>query len=47
MDYIHQNPLQEKWNLAQTPEKYYFSSAQFYEEGIDNFGFLTHYRDRC
>ncbi|MEQ9101699.1 MAG: transposase [Imperialibacter sp.] len=46
MDYIHLNPLQEKWSLALTPEDYKWSSAKFYEEGIDEFGILTHYSDR-
>jgi len=46
LDYIHYNPLQEHWNLATTPENYYWSSAKYYEEGIDDFNFLTHYKDR-
>lgn len=46
LDYIHLNPLQEKWNLVKHPEDYKWSSAGFYETGIDNFGFLTHYRER-
>lgn len=41
--YIHNNPLQEKWNLAKEPTDYKYSSAKFYETGIDDFGFLTHY----
>jgi REP element-mobilizing transposase RayT len=46
LDYIHLNPLQEHWNLAQYPEDYIWSSAKFYETGADDFGFLTHYMDR-
>lgn len=46
LDYIHANPLQERWNLAMAPEEYEWSSAGFYETGIDQFGFLTHYMDR-
>jgi len=46
IDYTHLNPLQERWNLANSPETYYWSSASFYEKGVDEFGFLTHYRDR-
>ena len=42
-DYIHHNPLQHKWQLAQYPEDYKYSSARFYETGIDEFGLLTHY----
>lgn len=41
LDYIHNNPLQEKWNLAETPEDYIWSSASYYETGIDKFGFLS------
>jgi len=46
IDYIHDNPLQEKWNLAQYPEDYFWSSASFYSGDIDPFHFLTHYRER-
>lgn len=46
LDYIHYNPLQEKWNLATIPEDYYWSSARFYETGNDHFGFMSHYMDR-
>lgn len=43
IDYIHNNPLQQHWNLSTTPEDYYYSSASFYKNGVDNFGFLSHY----
>lgn len=46
IDYIHNNPLQERWNLATRPEDYPWSSAKFHETGEDEFGFLAHYRDR-
>ena len=46
LDYIHLNPLQTHWNLTERPEEYQFSSAQFYETGKDDFGFLTHYKER-
>jgi putative transposase len=42
MAYIHNNPLQEKWSMAEFPEDYEYSSARFYETGIDKFGFLEH-----
>jgi len=45
LNYIHNNPVQQKWKLAQLPEEYNFSSAKFYETGIDDFGFLTHYQE--
>ena len=46
LHYIHFNPLQTHWNLAKRPEEYYWSSALFYENGIDNFGFLTHFKKK-
>ncbi len=46
LEYIHLNPLQEKWNLVEFPEDYRWSSARFYETGEDEFGILTHYMDR-
>lgn len=46
VNYIHNNPLQERWNLAARPEEYAWSSAQFYETGLNDFGFLTDYRER-
>lgn len=45
LDYIHNNPLQEKWNLAKRPEEYTYSSAEYYEIGIDKRNILTHYLD--
>jgi putative transposase len=43
LDYIHNNPLQEKWKLSTYPEDYKYSSARFYETGENDFGLLTHY----
>jgi putative transposase len=40
LDYIHWNPV--KAGLCKLPEEYYYSSALFYDTGIDNWGFLTH-----
>lgn len=45
IDYIHENPLNGKWNLSETPEAYKYSSAQFYIENTSDFDFLTHYMD--
>src|SRR6266496_2619678 len=42
LNYIHQNPV--KAGLCNNPEEYYYSPAKFYETGIDDFGFLTHFR---
>ena len=44
LDYSHNNPLQEKWQLCLLPEQYHYSSARFYQTGIDNWGFLSHWR---
>ena len=44
LDYIHHNPCQLKWNLADLPENYYWSSASFYELQDNRFPWLTHYR---
>jgi REP element-mobilizing transposase RayT len=41
LNYIHYNPV--KAGLCNLPEEYYFSSAKFYENGIDDFGFIEHY----
>ena len=41
LDYLHYNPV--KANLCNLPEDYHFSSALFYEKGIDHFGFIEHY----
>lgn len=39
-DYIHVNPLNKNWQLAKDDLGYYYSSARFYETGLDEFGFL-------
>lgn len=44
LNYIHNNPIKEKWSLANLPEDYRFSSASFYKTGFDEFNFLTHFR---
>ena len=38
--YIHQNPV--KAGLCSLIESYKYSSARFYETGIDEFGFIEH-----
>jgi putative transposase len=43
LEYIHWNPV--KAGLCNAPEDYRYSSAKFYETGVDNWGFLTHYRE--
>lgn len=43
LNYMHYNPTQVHWELCQYPEEYKYSSAKFYERGINQFGFLSHY----
>ncbi len=43
LEYIHWNPVQG--GICNLPEEYNYSSARFYETGIDNWGFLSHYKE--
>jgi putative transposase len=36
LNYIHRNPVHERWRLSGVPEDYHYSSALFYETGVDN-----------
>ena len=45
MDYIHNNPVQGKWMLGESPLDYKYSSARFYEIGESEFKFLSHYME--
>ncbi|MFD2919640.1 hypothetical protein ACFS6H_07985 [Terrimonas rubra] len=45
LNYIHLNPVRGKWNLSASYLDYDFSSARFYEYGVDRFGFLHHLFD--
>ena len=45
LNYTHFNPCQPHWGLADKPEDYKYSSAKFYETGIKDFDFLTHFND--
>jgi REP element-mobilizing transposase RayT len=40
LHYIHMNPLAPHWQLANDPNNYYWSSARFYEQGVNEFVFL-------
>ena len=40
LNYIHFNPVNGKWALAKDDLDYYYSSARFYENGVNEFGFL-------
>ena len=35
LNYIHNNPLQERWSLCEKVEDYRFSSAKYYFAGED------------
>jgi REP element-mobilizing transposase RayT len=41
LEYIHNNPIQHKWHLAEIPEDYRYSSARFYVSGHDELGIIT------
>jgi len=45
LQYLHDNSLAEHWQLTDDPAKYYYSSAKYYETGIDDFGFLNNMLD--
>jgi len=45
LNYIHLNPVREKWSLCKLPEEYRWSSARFYSTGQDEFNILTQFRD--
>ena len=40
LNYLHFNPVNKDWKLSKDDLDYYYSSARFYENGIDEFGFL-------
>ncbi len=45
LNYMHNNPIQEKWKLADTPQNYKHSSAAFYGEQPMMYSFnLQHYK---
>ncbi len=45
LDYIHDNPIKDKWSLSICPEDYKWSSAGFYLNGEDSFELTSHYKD--
>jgi putative transposase len=47
LDYLHNNPVQPKWQLCKLPDEYFYSSALFYETGGKerSFNILTHFRE--
>jgi REP element-mobilizing transposase RayT len=45
LDYIHNNPLAEHWQLASDPCRYKYSSASYYEMNDASFSFLKDLRE--
>jgi len=45
IDYVYNNPLQEKWQLVSSTELYEWSSASFYICEDKRFSFITDFRD--
>lgn len=43
LDYIHYNPVMA--GLCNLPEEYKYSTARFYETGINDWGFVNHYAE--
>ena len=41
LEYIPENPVAAGW--VKFAEEYKYSSAKFYQEGIDEFNMITHY----
>ena len=45
LNYIHNNPLQEHWQLSETPEEYPYSSAKYYLDGVDTLNLAERWED--
>jgi hypothetical protein len=45
LDYIHNNPLTEKWQLVNNPSDYNYSTCSFYEKDIKKFVFIKDLRE--
>ena len=45
LNYIHNNPLQPHWMLCNNIQDYLYSSASYYEKGIQNKIEVKHYLD--
>ena len=43
LSYIHENPVRA--GICRLAEEYKYSTAKFYEKNIDNWGFVTHFRE--
>lgn len=45
LNYIHNNPIQEKWKLSATPEEYKYSSAAYYFCNKEDWKFIAHFNE--
>ena len=45
LDYIHENPLQKKWQIVENPWDYPYSSAAYYHSGKTGLIELRHYHE--
>ena len=45
LDYIHHNPVQERWQLADDAVSYKYSTMSYYETRNTIFEFIKHYMD--
>ncbi|WP_156522708.1 hypothetical protein [Arachidicoccus ginsenosidimutans] len=45
LDYLHNNPLAEHWQLVNHPCDYKYSTARFYEDGKKDFSFIKDLRN--
>ena len=45
LEYIHNNPIIEKWSLAKGPADYKYSTALYYEKNIKNYTFIKNLMD--
>ena len=45
LNYIHNNPYHEKWNILNESGAYHYSSEEYYKNETNNFGFLVHYHE--
>tara|TARA_Y100001972_G_scaffold127530_1_gene184619 strand:+ start:2537 stop:3109 length:573 start_codon:yes stop_codon:yes gene_type:complete len=45
LKYVHENPAFDRWDMVKSCIDFKWSSARFYESGIDPFGFLSHYQE--
>jgi len=43
LNYLHNNPIQPHWNLCEKAEDYKYSTAGFYENGVEHWDFITNY----